>query len=326
MRKSIVIALTVLGFALPAAGQGISAKDALAELGFPADAEQQVLAGALVKTTLKTTSDRELAAALAFLVKLPPAKLAEELQGGLLLSIDPNSKHHGALEGEGSPAQLASLKLSPNQVNAHSNAKPGEDLNLSAAEIQAFQALSGQPAARVEEQVRKGLIARYAAYRAKGLDGIAPYERDGDKQTPAAGDLKRASEAASGLKKHAPAFFEVLNSYPKGKAQINETFNWQNYEAHGEPVLLLTHAFTMSEGDAILASQRQFYVSSSYNVEQAIAALLPVSEGTLVVYVNRTSTNQVTGFGGGSKRAIGSRVLASQLDDLFSKLQKTAPK
>lgn len=326
MLRPITITLALLATALPAAGQGSRAKDVLAELGFPADTEQQVLAGSLVKTTLKAATDRELAVALAFVVKVPPAKLLARLHGGLLLAIDPNSKHHGALDGEGSLAQLAALELSPGQVKAYSNAKPGEDLNLSKAEISAFQALADQPAAQIEHQVRKSLIARYAAYRAKGLDGIAAYERRRGKQTPAAGDLKRASEAESGLKKFAPAFFELLNSYPKGKANATENFNWQNYEAHGDPVLILTHAFTMSEGNAIVACQRQFYVSSSYNVEQALAGLLPVSEGTLVIYVNRTSTDQVTGFGGGGKRAIGTRVLASQLEDLFSKLQKAAPK
>lgn len=324
MLRSIVVAMALFGTALPATAQSIKTKDLLAELGFPADAEQQVLAGELVKMSVKATTDRELATGLAFLVKVPPAKLAEELEGGLLLSVDADSKHHGALEGDGSVAQLASLQLTADQVKTYQNAKPGEDLNLSAAEIEAFRGLSGQPAAAVGEQVRKSLVARYAAYRAKGLDGIAPYERDGGKSTPAADDLKHASEAASALKRHAPDFFAVLNGYPKGKAGITENFTWQNYVAHGEPVLILTHGLLAHEGDAIAACQRQFYVSSSYNVEQAIAGLLPVSEGTLVVYVNRTSTDQVTGFGGGSKRAIGSRVLASQLEGLFEKLQKAA--
>ncbi len=326
MLRSIAIAIALLGIALPAAGQTIYAKDVLAALGFPADTEQQVLAGTLVTTTTKPTTDRELTVALAFLVKVPPAKLMEELRGGLLLATDPNSKHHGAFDGEGNLAQLASLEISPDQRKAYSNAKPGEDLNLSAAEIEAFQALSGQPASQVEQQVRKSLLARYAAYRAQGLDAIAPYERSGGKQTPAAGDLKAASEAAAGLKKLAPSFFEVLTGYPSGKADVTENFSWQDYEAHGERVFVLTHAFMMTAGDAFIACQRQFYVSGSYNVEQALAGLFPVGEGTLVIYVNRTSTDQVTGFGGGTKRTIGSRVLASQLEDLFGKLQKTAVK
>ncbi len=323
---AVLAILAIVGIALPSAAQGAMAKEILAELGFPANAEQQVLAGKLVKTTLKSTSDRELATALAFLVKLPTARLAEELHSGLLLTVDPNSKLHGALDGEGSVAQLESLELSSSQVKAYSNAKPGGQVNLSKSEIDTFQALSGKPAAQIEEQVRKSLVARYASYRARGLDGIAPYARGGGKQTAAAEDLKRASEAASVLKKHAPTFYEVLNGYPTGKAGVVENFNWQNYEAHGEPVLVLTHAFSMTEGDAIAACQRQFYVSGSYNAEQALAGLLPVNQGTLVVYVNRTSTDQVTGLGGRSKRAIGSRVLAAQLEDLFEKFQKAASK
>ena len=82
----------------------------------------------------------------------------------------------------------------------------------------------------------------------------------------------------------------------------------------------------MPDGDAWLISQRQFYVSRGYNIEQALAAFLPVKEGTLVVYTNRTSTDQVTGFGSSSKRAIGRRLMASQLKDLFEKVRGAAEK
>jgi len=326
MLRVLAIFVCSLAAALPATAQAITAKELLAELGFASDVESQVLAGKLVRSSIKATNERELAAGLVFFVDLAPAKLVEKLEHGLLMSIDANSKHHGDLDDDASVAQLSPLQLSPDQVKLYANAKAGEDLNLSASEISAFQELSGKPAAAIEQQMRKTLIARLAAYRADGLDGIAPYQRDDGKQTPAAGDLKSATEAASALKKHAPNFFDVMNHYPKGKAGITEKYTWQDYEAHGEPVVILTHAFMATEGDAFVVCQRQFYVSRSYNVEQAIAGLLPVENGTLVAYVNRTSTDQVTGFGGGSKRAIGSRVLASQLEDLFAKLQSAAGK
>ncbi len=57
---------------------------------------------------------------------------------------------------------------------------------------------------------------------------------------------------------------------------------------------------------------------------QAVAGFFPVKAGTVVFYTNRTSTDQVTGFGGGSKRSIGSRVMASQLESLFEKVRKKA--
>ena len=68
---------------------------------------------------------------------------------------------------------------------------------------------------------------------------------------------------------------------------------------------------------------RGFYATTGYNCEQALAAMIPVKKGTLVVYGNRTSTDQVTGFGGGAKRSIGSKMLASQLEGIFSKIQQS---
>jgi hypothetical protein len=81
-----------------------------------------------------------------------------------------------------------------------------------------------------------------------------------------------------------------------------ERFDWSNYNAHDTPTFVLTHRFSMREGDAYVLAQRQYYVSRGYNVMQAVGGFLPVEEGTVVVYTNRTSTDQVTGFGGGTKR------------------------
>ena len=53
---------------------------------------------------------------------------------------------------------------------------------------------------------------------------------------------------------------------------------------------------------------------------------IPVKEGTLVVYTNHTSTDQVAGFGGGAKRSIGAKVMASQLRALYDKVQTAAEK
>ena len=79
-----------------------------------------------------------------------------------------------------------------------------------------------------------------------------------------------------------------------------------------------------ADGDAYIALQRQYYVSEGFNCEQAIAAFLPVQDGTVVVYANHTSTDQVAGFGGGAKRSIGSKMMSSQLEEIFGKLQKSA--
>ena len=69
---------------------------------------------------------------------------------------------------------------------------------------------------------------------------------------------------------------------------------------------------------------RKFYVSGSYNVEQATLGFFPVKEGTLVAYANRTSSDQVTGFGGGGKKAIGRKLMGKQLQGVFHKMREKA--
>ncbi len=316
------------GFALlvPAGGARAAAdtEKILKQLGFPADTIAQVKAGQMVKIDLESSNERELGVGLAFLVKETPQELRKDFQGGLLMSVDADVEAHGTISGAGSLDQFAGVKLSGLE-DKYRNAKAG-DLNLSSAEIEAFQATKGKPASAVEEELRKALLARYQAYHSKGLDGIAPYDRGG-KQRSGAADLRSATEAASAVKQPAPSYYDTLLNYPKRPASgFEELYNWQRYEAHGEPVYILTHAFFVEDGDAISAVQRQFYVSGSYNVEQAMAGFLPVSEGTLVIYLNRTSTDQVAGFGGGTKRSVGKKLMATQLEELYTKLQKAAVK
>lgn len=329
-RKRRAAQLTIAFLTLAAAPPGAmsstqatpDAKEVLADLGFPADTEQKVLAGKFVKADLASTSDRDVAVGIAFLVALSPKELLAKLETGLLLQVDPDAIHSQVIQS--GSADFASLSLElrgKNLTDAFRNAKPGSDLNLSKEEIAAFQALKGQPDAVIAEQVRQMLTARYVAYKAGGLDGIAPYARDRGRDYDPSGDLGAISKV-NASKKLAPDFYATLNHYPASRPEgLIEVFRWVTYEAHGTPVFQLIHAFAIEEGDAVGVCQRQFYVSGSYNSVQATAAFLPVKEGTLVAYSNHTSSDQVTGFGGSGKRAIGERVMAGQLEVLFEKLQ-----
>ena len=330
----LATAFLVSTLALPAAALP-TADEVLELLGFSGDAKQQVLAGEFVTAKVKSTSDRELATSLAFLVNKPPSELIEEVRKGLAMTVDPDTLAHGEISGAGSLDDFKGAAFATDakkQTKLYLDAKPGGDLNLSASEIAAFKALdakaSGESAQElVEAQLRRSLLLRYQAYQSKGLDGVESYERRGGKQSPAGGDLKRASEAAAGFKKHVPAFYQMLIGYPSSKAsKLEESFDWTHYDAHGTPVFILTHRFWMPDGDGWALAVRQFYVSGSYNVGQALVGLLPVEKGTLVVYLNRTSTDQVAGFGGSTKRALGSKIMTSQLEGLFHKVKAEAEK
>ncbi len=186
--------------------------------------------------------------------------------------------------------------------------------------------MKGGSDAEVTAAVHKMLLARHQAYRKAGLEGIAPYDRGSDPRSAGA-DLRTASEASATLKQLAPDFYNLLIQYPADKpGGMLERYDWSRYQAHGAPTEILTHRAAHTEGEAYIVLQRQFYASGGYNSVQALAGFFPVKEGTLVVYTNRTSTDQVAGFGGGAKRSIGSKVMASELTALYGRVQQAAEK
>jgi hypothetical protein len=204
-------------------------------------------------------------------------------------------------------------------------AKSDPELNLGASELAAFRALgSSASTAAVEAQVRSALLERYRAYRSKGLDGISPYARGSDSRS-IAHDLRISLESVAALRKYAPAAYEAMMSYPAAAPRgAASQFTWQHFPAHGVPTIALVHEMIIPDGSAFLVLQRQYYVSETFNCEQAVAGFLPVQGGTVVVYTNHTSTDQVMGLGGGAKRSIGSELMASELRDLFARVQKSA--
>jgi hypothetical protein len=315
------LALGLLGTP-PATAQVPTPAALLADYGISPDEIARVEAGEFVSHSLDSSNDRELVAAFSFFVARAPGDLVSQTRQGLLDRIDPNELGYGVLSGAPSLDGFAKLTLQPGAAQRWTSAQPGSTLNLSSQEIATLNALgSGAPDATVQKAVHSLLLERLQAYQRLGLAGIAPYARSDGSRSPA-DDLRSASRAAQKLQKYVPAAYRMLLDYPGSKvAGAQENFHWTREMAHGEPNLSLTHNLYIPDGDAWVAVQRQFYASAGYNCEQAVAAYIPVKGGTVVVYTNRTSTDQVTGFGGGAKRAIGSKLLASELEGIFQKLQ-----
>jgi hypothetical protein len=322
------VARMILSFSLALAVAPASAElpdnaTLLGELGISADEIAQVQAGQFARIDLKAASDRELVAGFAFQVPVTPDELVADAKRDLLDQVSPGMIAHGSVSGAGTLADFQKLTLQPDaaaRANAYVTATPGGALNLSTAEIAAFAQLGASASvASVEQQVRSALLARLQAYKTQGLAGIAPYARSNGERSPGE-ELRTATVASKVLQARAPAAYQAALDYPQAKPPgTEEAFRWSHFEAHDVPTIALTHVMLIPDGQAWITVQRQFYVSTGFNVEQAIAAFLPTQSGTIVLYANRTSTDQITGFGGGAKRSIGSRVLESQLQSMFEK-------
>jgi hypothetical protein len=311
-------ALAALLVVVPGAARAIDAAGTLDALGFPPDTQTRVEAGRFVEVALPTSFDRELNVGIAFVVADPsPAVVARTVrQEKRVLKADPNVIAYGDLEGEGAAAQLERLRLTPSQLEAFARAAPGKDLNLSLDEIAALRAVGGDPQA-IGDAVRALLLARYRAYRAKGLAGIAPYARAGS-ATSAGDDLAAVNRRARATGVLPTKLYHLLDHYPPDVPPgLAENFYWMQLRAHGADTVALEHVFQVTFDEAAVLVQRQFYVSTGYNAEQAIVVFLPAQGRTLVVYTNHTSTDQVTGLGGGAKRTIGRSYMARQLKEIF---------
>jgi len=307
------------------AAEGPSMSQMMADFGLPAEAAERILRGEMVQSDPKESADRELAVGLTFLVQQPPAQVLKAFRSALDLRADPKLAASVAIRGPGTLKDFASLVLEPNgaaEAKRYLTASPGDVLNLSLEEIQAFDALASagrDPMKEVEGQLKQQLLGRYQTYLAKGLHGMAPYDRRNG-PFDASEELKRASQAARVLGKYAPELQQLLIMYPQGKpAGLEESFYWLRYDLDGRPNYTLRHRLALPVGDTFAVVDREFYVTHDYNTSQAVAGLVPVSEGTVVFYRSRVSTDQVAGFGSSVKKGIGRGVMAKQLTGIFER-------
>jgi hypothetical protein len=326
-RRSIAIALGV-GIALCASSASAlpTLDQLMADFNFSKDDVQRVRKGELVEGKTKETSEKEIAVVMVFLVKQPVKTLISSFETGRGFRNDPQVLEATEIKEGAGPDDLKAVVLKPGgdkETKRYLDAEPGDTLNLSEPEIAAFQALkaAGKTGeAQVEAEIRRQLLARYEAYRAKGLAGIAPYARGKNKQTEPAADLRRATESAVGLKKYVPAFYDLLLNYPQGSgAGLEQSFFCIRYGMSGRPNFTLRQRISMPVEDAYVAADREFYVSHDYNETQAVGVLLPAEGGTMVGYLNRTTTDQLGGFGASAKQAIGRSMMAKQIKAIFEK-------
>jgi hypothetical protein len=305
---------------LGAAGSAhaIDARTVLDALHFPPDTQTSIEAGHLVEVSLPTRFDRDLNVGIVFLVRgTPPTVLARTVrQDKRALRADRSVIAYGELEAEGTAPQLERLRLTPPQLAAFRRAAPGDELNLSLDEIAALRTARGDAHA-VEAAVRALLLARHRAYRSKGLAGIAPYARAGS-TTTARDDLLAINRGARASGVFSTSLYDLLDRYPDDRPpDLAEEFDWVQFRAHGRDTLALQHVFQASFDGTPVLVQRQYYVSTGYNAEQAIVAFLPVEDGTIVVYTNHTSTDQLAGLLADAKRAIGRTLMAGELKRIF---------
>jgi hypothetical protein len=324
--RAVTLCLAAAFMALPEiypadAAEPISAKEIADAMGLSANDQAKLLAGEIVSSEIEETTEKQLAVALALKVPATIDDIARSVSEGTTLEANKQIQAYGRIDPAQIDQGLAGVTLEEDEVAKLLAVKPGSTFNLSSDEIAVFQDLAGQfkaadPAAAeaVTAAYRQVLAGRMQAYLDRGLDGIAAYDRGGGDASSPAEDLRAAAEAATLVQKAAPDLYQAFLAYPdQGVDGVDNEFYWVRQVADDRPDHLLTHRMVQRQADRLAMLSRDFYVGHSFNAAQAAAGALPVDDGVVIFYGNRTSSDQVAGFMSGMRHEIGRGMMRDSL-------------
>jgi hypothetical protein len=329
----ISLALAIL--AAPAgAAEPMSAEQVAQALGFDRAAQQKLLAGEIVSAEREETTARQLAVAIGMLIKGDPDALAAAVLGGQTLKANPAILGFGRIDLEAPEAGLADVAYTAGEVDEVRKlleVQAGDQFNLSAEELAELQKRTSQydpeqapdPAViqAASEAYRNILAGRLQAYLARGVAGIAPYQRDGEVSDPAE-DLRAAAEASQLLQQAAPDVYRFVVDYPERQpAGVEQAFFWVKEVANDRPLFSLNHRMVQRRPDGLVLLSRTFYAGHSFNASLSGAGVLPVQGGNAVFYTNRTASDQVAGFMQGMRHEMGRGMMRDALIESFEAIR-----
>ena len=215
---------------------------------------------------------------------------------------------------------------SESEAERYLAAEPGWDLSLSSEEIARFRALASEDAglAEVETLLRAIFAERIRAYAAKGLAGIAPFDRGDGESSSVADDLRRSTAQMDGLNRVLPELYATLKAEPRVIPEGAEEFYfWSRIKVLGRPVFMLHHRFWSEIKGSSVVVERQYYATQFLGAGQTITALIPVAEGTLFLYVDHTFVDRWTGAGftKGAKKRLGREIVEGVLEQMSEQLE-----
>jgi hypothetical protein len=302
----------------PAAAAETISADAVADgLGFSSEQHAKLQAGEIVSAEIEETTEKQLAVALALKVPATLEDVAASVAKGTTLEANKAIKAFGEIDpAQVGEAAFAGITLDAGEVERLLKVEPGSEFNLSSDEIAVFQDLAQQQATAdaVNAAWRQVLAGRLQAYLDGGLDGIAPYDRGGGDSSSAAEDLKAAAEGSKLVQQTVPDLYQAFLAYPdQAVPDVEHRFFWTEQAADDRSVYILTHRMTQQQPDLLVVLSRDFYVSHSFNASQGAAGALPVEDGVVIFYANRTSSDQVAGFMSGMRHEIGRGMMRDSL-------------
>lgn len=308
----------------PAFADPPKTEEVLGVLGMDQGQIAELAQGQPVAYALNEGSDDEIAAGIAWLLPLPLVKVAEHLRQQNPDPLDVDITAYGLLKEHSGSASLAPVVLSREEAEALSDVEPGDEFNLSAAEIDSIKTLKQNAKffeGAVLQHYREILFRRFKAYRRGGISAIAPYVREDGPDSKPSLELRQAANASVILARYFPALHKAWIEYPKPlPTGAIEAFPWVEKKVESRPAVILRHRISMDWNGGILVLTREFYAPHSYNSSQWITGCLPYRDGTVVFQQVHSYTDQVAGIASDVKHIIGRKLLKDKMLKSFKRL------
>ena len=293
---------------------------------------ENLLRGKSLSTEVAEGAETELGVGVVMFMPAPVEKLVNFVRSGKMFATDHDVIAVGELKESAEAADFSGIVFTPEQAKEAASlleVGPGMRFNLSGDEIETFRALKkvvkdkNMIPAAAAQAYQHLLLQRYRAYRQGGLPAIAPYDRDGGRVSRPGDELLKALQESLLLAEHFPEIHQIIHDYPQQQPNdVIHRFFWMNQKVENRPTFMLTHRLSVIRPEGALMAERQFYVGHSYNSLFVLAGCLPMEDGTVVLYSNHTSTDQVAGFGSALRHSIGRSQMRDEIVKNFEQIRR----
>ena len=284
---------------------------------------RKIRRGDVVKAPITKTNERQLAAAVACLLRADHDVVLRDYLEVIPVTVGSDVLAHGEIDTDDIRRSLSQLSLGDGEVEELQRViefDGGFGLNLSAGEIAAFDASRksspDQQIADAREILVDILVGRTTAYMESGFDAVAPYRRDGATDNDIAAEIRENAEVFPKQISQFSGFRNAWVGMPLSPSvDPDDAYYWLTLDIDKRPVIALSHRLYVKNGEFEAIGIRDFYFTSFFDAGQSIAALLPVPEGILLV----TAAHFWVDFWSGSakmKHSMGTKMLAKQMQHL----------
>jgi hypothetical protein len=126
----------------------------------------------------------------------------------------------------------------------------------------------------------KLLFARAAAFQHKGLNGVLPYEVEGDVLSPAVQLRSMLQEQGKIIQEFAPLLQKTgMLGNVREVSSLQPLYNWSFFEANHHATFNLGAVYKLAVGDHFQLLDIDYYASSTYYASATLYEIWPIHDG-----------------------------------------------